>query len=100
MRDNRLRNGQLHRSIKEAETDLFACELEDLIKRIDQNDGTDLSFKEEWEERYQRYQRLYNKYYETNMIEDVQLIEKADIIGMTTTGAAKNFKLLKMLVNC
>lgn len=100
MRDNRLRNAQLHRSIKEAETDLFSCEFEDLIKPIHQKDDSDPSIKAEWADRYQRYQRLYNKYYETNMIEDIQLIEKADIIGITTTGAAKNFRLLKMLVNC
>ena len=100
MRDNRLRDGKLHRSIKEAESDLSAFDLENLIKRVYNSTGPISSLENEWTETCQNYQAAYAKFHETNVIEDVQLLEKADIIGMTTTGAAKNFKLLKMLAKC
>ena len=32
-----------------------------------------------------------------NNIENLQILSKCDVIGLTTTGAAKNFKLLRML---
>ena len=32
-----------------------------------------------------------------NDIESLQILSKADVIGLTTTGAAKNFQLLRML---
>ena len=100
MRDNRLREGQLHAAIKEAEADLNTCNIQDLIENTSDSESLNFPKAAEVSQKCQKYHNLGNKLNEINVMEDVQLIEKADIVGMTTTGAAKNFKLLKMLVGC
>ena len=100
MRENRLRDGKLHGAIKEAQAEVSTNSLEDLIDKA-YNDPSSLmpsSQQLKWKERCLSYERASDKLHEINLMEDVQLLEKADIIGMTTSGAAKNSKLLKMLV--
>ena len=46
---------------------------------------------------YEAYASVSNAIKDWNDFESLQLLSKADVIGFTTTGAAKNFKLLRML---
>ena len=101
MRENRLRDGKLHGFIKEAQAEVADINLGDLIQRAytDPSALNSPSQQKEWKDRCRNFDKAVNKLREINLMEDVQLVEKADIIGMTTSGAAKNSKLLKMLVN-
>ena len=45
----------------------------------------------------EEYLRTNRAIKDWNDIESLQMISKVDVIGLTTTGAAKNFQLLRML---
>ena len=101
MRENRLRDGKLHGAIKEAQAEVSSLNLKELIDNA-YNDLSSIKSNSQhlkWSDRCKKFDKATKKLHEINLMEDVQLLEKADIIGMTTSGAAKNSKLLKMLVN-
>ena len=100
MRENRLRDGKLHGAIKEAQLEVASSNLDEMIYDSYDDPSSLISDSQQLrlKERSKSFERASNKLHEINLMEDVQLLEKADIIGLTTSGAAKNSKLLKMLV--
>ena len=83
MKEHKLRTAKMHASIKQVE-----LEVAEASKNVR---------VENFESKLVEYQTSQLRLDDLKILEDLMVLEKADVVGMTTTGASKNRRLLSML---
>jgi len=100
-----MRDGTLHRLEKSLEKELFECreEMNELcnnvnsllsektIKNFDQN------MIDRWQAAFERFDKISTRLEDVRHLESASLAQRADVVGMTTSGAAKYRHFVRML---